>query len=55
MKTYLKFGLLIVAILGTLVWLAMGGISDTSTYYKSIAELNQMGDQGQGAPAARRR
>ncbi|HVO97349.1 MAG TPA: cytochrome c maturation protein CcmE [Bryobacteraceae bacterium] len=44
MKTYLKFGFLIVAILGTLVWLAMGGISETKTYYKTIAELNQMGD-----------
>jgi len=44
MKNYLKFGLLIVAILGTLGWLAAGGISDTKTYYKTIAELNQMGD-----------
>ena len=24
----------------------MGGISDTKTYYKTIAEVNQMGDQG---------
>jgi cytochrome c-type biogenesis protein CcmE len=46
MKTYLKFGFLIVAILGTLVWLALGGISETKTYYKTIAELNQMGDNG---------
>jgi cytochrome c-type biogenesis protein CcmE len=44
MKTYLKFGFLIAVILGTLLWLAMGGISDTSTYYKTIAELNQMGN-----------
>lgn len=44
MKNYLKFGLLIVAILGTLGWLAAGGISDTKTYYKTIAELSQMGD-----------
>jgi cytochrome c-type biogenesis protein CcmE len=44
MKLYLKFGFLIVAILGTLLWLAMGGISATKTYYKSIAELNQLGD-----------
>jgi len=44
MKNYLKFGLLIVAILGTLGWLAAGGINDTKTYYKTIAELNQMGD-----------
>src|SRR5208283_4561883 len=46
MKTYLKFGFLIAAILGTLLWLAMGGISETKTYYKTIAELNQMGDNG---------
>jgi len=46
MKTYLKFGALIAVILGTLLWLAMGGISETKTYYKTIAELNQMGDNG---------
>jgi cytochrome c-type biogenesis protein CcmE len=45
MKNYVKFGILIVAILGTLAWLAVGGISETKTYYKTIAELNQMGDQ----------
>jgi cytochrome c-type biogenesis protein CcmE len=44
MKPYLKFGLLITAILGTLAWLAAGGISDTSTYYKTVAELKDMGD-----------
>jgi len=44
MKNYLKFGILILAILGTLGWLAAGGISDTKTYYKTIAELSQMGD-----------
>ncbi|PYT14717.1 MAG: cytochrome c biogenesis protein CcmE [Acidobacteria bacterium] len=46
MNNYIKFGLLIAAILGTLAWLAVGGISDTKTYYKTIAEVNQMGDQG---------
>ncbi len=46
MKTYLKFGSLIAVILGTLLWLAMGGISETKTYYKTIAELNQLGDSG---------
>jgi cytochrome c-type biogenesis protein CcmE len=45
MKNYLKFGVLIVVILGALGWLAVGGISDTKTYYKTIAELNQMGEQ----------
>jgi cytochrome c-type biogenesis protein CcmE len=43
MKTYAKFGLLIVAILGTLAWLAAGGISETKTYYKTVAELKEMG------------
>lgn len=48
MKTYAKFGVLVVLIVGVLVWLAMGGISDSKTYYKTIAELNQMGDQAKG-------
>lgn len=42
MNNYLKFGLLIAVILGTLAWLAVGGISDTKTYYKTIAEVNHM-------------
>ena len=46
MKTYLKFGFPIVVILGTLLWLALGGIRDTKTYYKTIAELNQLGENG---------
>jgi cytochrome c-type biogenesis protein CcmE len=45
MNNYLKFGLLIVGILGTLAWLAVGGISDTKTYYKTIAEVNQLDQQ----------
>lgn len=45
MNKYVKFGLPIAAILGTLAWLAWGGVSESQTYYKSIAELNQMGDQ----------
>jgi cytochrome c-type biogenesis protein CcmE len=45
MNNYLKFGLLIAAIIGTLAWLAAGGINDTKTYYKTIAEVNEMGQQ----------
>lgn len=45
MKTWAKFAILVVAIIGTLVWLAAGGISETKTYYKTIAELQQMGDR----------
>lgn len=42
MKKYWKFALLITVILGTLLWLAVGGISETKSYYKTIAEVNQL-------------
>jgi len=45
MKKYGKFAALVVVIVGTLIWLATAGIKDNQTYYKTIAELNQMGDQ----------
>jgi cytochrome c-type biogenesis protein CcmE len=45
MKTWAKFGILMTAILGTLVWLAAGGINESKTYYKTISELQQMGDR----------
>ncbi len=48
MKTYVKFGTLMVLIVGSLVWLAVGGISDTKTYYKTIPELQQMGVAAHG-------
>jgi len=48
MKTYGKFIALIVVIVGTLVWLAVGGISESKTYYKTIEELGQMGNDAQG-------
>jgi cytochrome c-type biogenesis protein CcmE len=44
-KTYAKFGLLAAAIIGVLAWLAAGGVNDSKTYYKTISELNQMGDR----------
>ena len=47
MKTYTKFAVLIVAIIGTLAWLAAGGISDNSTYYKTVSELKKMGPDAQ--------
>ncbi len=37
-----------VLIVGSLVWLAVGGISDTKTYYKTIPELEQMGSAAHG-------
>ncbi len=48
MNTYLKFGILTVLIIGSLVWLAVGGITDTKTYYKTIPELQQMGSAAHG-------
>jgi cytochrome c-type biogenesis protein CcmE len=48
MKTHWKFGALVVVIVGTLVWLAAGGFSDTRTYYKTISELDQMGANAVG-------
>jgi cytochrome c-type biogenesis protein CcmE len=46
MNKNLKFGLLTLVILGTLGWLAAGGINQTATYYKEIAELQAMGADG---------
>ncbi len=43
MNKNVKFGLIIVVILGTLGWLAAGGINQTASYYKEIAELEQLG------------
>ncbi len=48
MKQYGKFAALIVVIIGTLAWLAAGGINETKTYYKTIEELNQMGENALG-------
>ena len=48
MNTYLKFGVLMSLIVGSLVWLAFSGVKDTKTYYKTIPELEKMGAQAQG-------
>jgi cytochrome c-type biogenesis protein CcmE len=48
MKTYVKFGALMTVILGSLVWLAVGGVKDTKTYYKTIPELQHMGNAAEG-------
>jgi cytochrome c-type biogenesis protein CcmE len=45
MKKYGKFAALIVIIVGTLIWLATAGIKENQTYYKTLADLSQMGDQ----------
>lgn len=43
MKPYVKFGILVVAIIGTLAWLGASGINETKTYYKTISEVSAMG------------
>ena len=48
MKTYWKFAALVVVIVGAVVWLAAGGISSDKTYYKTVAELQQMGTRAMG-------
>jgi cytochrome c-type biogenesis protein CcmE len=48
MNTYLKFGILMAVIVGSLVWLAVGGVKDTKTYYKTIPELQMMGQAAEG-------
>ena len=45
MNKYAKFAALIVIIIGTLVWLATANVGETQTYYKTIAELKNLGDQ----------
>jgi cytochrome c-type biogenesis protein CcmE len=45
MKRYGKFAALIVVVVGTLIWLAAAGINENKTYYKTIAEVGQMGDR----------
>lgn len=46
MNKNLKFGLLAAIIVGTLGWLAAGGVEQTATYYKEISEIKQMGADG---------
>jgi cytochrome c-type biogenesis protein CcmE len=48
MKKYGKFAALIAIVLGTLIYLAVAGGASNATYYKTIAELSQMGHQAYG-------
>lgn len=43
MNNYVKYGTLSAVIVGVLGWLAVGGVSESATYYKEIKELQQMG------------
>ena len=44
MKTYARFAILVVVIIGTLAWLAVGGINETKSYYKTVAEVKALGN-----------
>jgi cytochrome c-type biogenesis protein CcmE len=48
MKKYGKFAALIVVVIGTLVWLATAEMKENQTYYKTIVELGQMGQNAHG-------
>jgi len=48
MKRYGKFAALIAIVIGVLAWLASAGMSESKTYYKSVAEINQMGNKALG-------
>lgn len=45
MKTYVKFGIVMVGIIGTLVWLAASGINESKTYYRTVSELKSDSSQ----------
>ena len=47
MNTYVKFGAIVVAVIGVLAWLAVGGTNESKSYFKTNSELRQMGDQAQ--------
>jgi cytochrome c-type biogenesis protein CcmE len=48
MKPFVNFAILMAIILGSVVWLALGGVKETQTYYKTIPELEKMGSSAQG-------
>lgn len=43
MNRTMKFGMVITLVVGTLAWLAVGGTGESASYYKTIAELDQLG------------
>jgi cytochrome c-type biogenesis protein CcmE len=47
MNTYWKFGAIVAVIIGALAWLAMGGVTESKTYYKEINEVKAMGNNAQ--------
>jgi cytochrome c-type biogenesis protein CcmE len=45
MNTYAKFGALTAVVVGSLLWLAMGGVEEAKAYYKTIPEVQAMGNE----------
>jgi cytochrome c-type biogenesis protein CcmE len=48
MKKYGKFAALITLVVGTLIWLAVAGGSQSQAYYKTVPELQKMGRDAYG-------
>ena len=48
MKKYGKFAAVIVVVIGTVIWLATASMKESQTYYKTVAELGQMGEKAYG-------
>lgn len=42
MNNYVKFGGLCAIVIGTLTWLAVGGIQETQSYFKTLEEIEKM-------------
>ena len=48
MKKYGKFAALITVVVGTMAWLAVTGGKQSQTYYKTVDEINQLGQKAYG-------
>ena len=42
MNNYVKFGSLCAVVVGTLTWLAVSGIQETQSYFKTLEEIEKM-------------
>jgi len=42
MSVTLKFGMVIVLVIGTLAWIAIGGTGDSASYFKTIPEVEKL-------------
>ena len=48
MKKYAKFAALIAIVIGTVLWLAASGTTESQSYYKTVPELQKMGNDAYG-------